>query len=255
MQFPIEIAIGSFKFNLHMVMETLGYFLGYRLFAFLRKRQVDVIDARNRIWIIVGAAAGGLVFSRLIGALEDPFAWAHSAHPILYLYASKTIVGGLLGGLLGVEVIKKIIGERSSSGDLFTYPLLFALALGRVGCFSMGVHEPTFGLPSSLPWAMDLGDGLRRHPVALYEILFLGFLAGLMLLLERRWRFRNGLRFQFFMIGYLAWRLGIECIKPSLHLWLGLGTIQIVCILGLAYYGRTIWQLLISPQKLLSNAA
>jgi hypothetical protein len=37
----------------------------------------------------------------------------------------------------------------------------------------MGVYEETYGLPSSLPWAMDLGDGIQRHPVALYEIIFL----------------------------------------------------------------------------------
>lgn len=254
MHFPIEIGIGSFKINAHLLFETLGYFLGYRLFSFLRKRQTDAIPDRNRVWIIIGAAAGGLIFSRLIGALENPAAWADSAHPFLYLYASKTIVGGLLGGLLGVEVIKKIIGERSSSGDLFTYPLMFALGLGRIGCFSMGVHEPTYGVPSNLPWAMDLGDGILRHPVALYEILFLGILAGVLLLLERRFTFRNGLRFQFFMIAYLIFRLLIEIIKPSLHLVWGLGTIQIVCILGLAYYGRTLWQLLTAPQKLLLHA-
>jgi phosphatidylglycerol---prolipoprotein diacylglyceryl transferase len=253
--FPIEVGIGSVKINAHLLMETMSYFLGYRLFAFLRKRQQDRIPDRNRVWIIIGAAAGGLIFSRLIGALEDPGAWAGSAHPFLFLYASKTIIGGLLGGLLGVELIKKIIGERSSSGDLFTYPLMFALAIGRLGCFSMGVHEPTFGIPSNMPWAMDLGDGIPRHPVALYEIVFLGLLAGLLLLLERRFSFRSGLRFQFFMIAYLLMRLCIEFIKPSLHIFLGLGTIQMVCILGLAYYGRTLWQLLTSPQKLLADVA
>lgn len=255
MHFPIEFGIGSFKIQAHLLFETLGYFLGYRLFAFLRKRQQDKIPDKNRVWIIIGAAAGGLVFSRLIGALEDPHAWAVSEHPFLYLYASKTIIGGLLGGLLGVEVIKKIIGEKSSSGDLFTYPLMFALGIGRIGCFSMGVYEPTFGIPSDLPWAMDLGDGIPRHPVALYEILFLGMLATLLLLLERRFQFRSGIRFQFFMIAYLLFRFCIEFIKPSQPIFLGFGTIQFVCILGLAYYGRTLWQMCTSPKKLLADVA
>jgi phosphatidylglycerol---prolipoprotein diacylglyceryl transferase len=240
---------------LHLLLETLSYFLGYRLFAFLRKRQPDRIADTNRVWIIIGAAAGGLVFSRLVGALEDPGAWAASKHPFLHLYASKTIIGGLLGGLLGVELMKKVIGEKSSSGDLFTYPLMLALAIGRVGCFSMGVYEPTYGVPSDLPWAMDLGDGIPRHPVALYEIVFLGMLALGLWLLERRFTFRSGMRFQFFMIAYLLMRLGIELVKPSLHYFWGLGTIQIVCILGLAYYGRTLFQIFFSPQKLLADAA
>ena len=255
MHFPIEIGIGSFKINAHLLFETLSYFLGYRLFAFLRKRQQDRIADTNRVWIIIGAAAGGLVFSRLIGALEDPAAWAASEHPFIFLYASKTIVGGLLGGLLGVELIKKIIGEKSSSGDLFTYPLMFALAIGRIGCFSMGIHEPTYGVPSDLPWAMDLGDGIPRHPVALYEIVILGLIATTLILLERRFSFRSGLRFQFFMIAYLLMRICIELIKPSVHVFMGLGTIQIVCILGLAYYGRTLWQIFTSPKKLLADVA
>lgn len=217
----------------------------------LRKRQTDQIPEQRRIWIIIGAAAGALVFSRLIGALEDPVAWWNSEHFWLHLYASKTIVGGLLGGLLGVELMKMAIGEKTSSGDLFTYPLIFAMFLGRIGCFSMGVHEPTFGIPSNLPWAMDLGDGILRHPTALYEMLFLALLGGGLLLLERKWHFKNGMRFQFFMISYLIFRFLVNFIKPDVVTFSGLATIQIVCILGLAYYGRTLYKLSFTPSKLL----
>ncbi len=251
LEFPVEIGLGSFKLNAHLLFETLGYFLGFRLFLRLRKKQTDQIPEQNRVWIIIGAAAGALIFSRLIGALEDPYSWWNSEHFWLHLYASKTIVGGLLGGLLGVEVMKKVIGEKTSSGDLFTYPLIFAMMLGRVGCFSMGVHEPTFGIPSELPWAMDLGDGILRHPTALYELLFLGALGGLLLLIEKKWQFKNGIRFQFFMIAYLIFRFLVNFIKPDVITFSGLATIQIVCLLGLAYYSRTLYKLSFTPSKLL----
>lgn len=68
---------------------------------------------------------------------------------------------------------KKMIGEKKSSGDLFVYPMLLALIIGRIGCFSMGVYEETYGIKTDLPWAMNLGDGIPRHPVTLYEIIFL----------------------------------------------------------------------------------
>ncbi len=239
--------------NLHFLFETLGYFLGFRLFVYLRKRKADPIPEGNRIWILIGAAAGGLLFSRLIGALEDPFVFFDRATPWLYYYTSKTVVGGLLGGLIGVELIKLAIGEKSSSGDLFAYPLMFAMAIGRIGCFSMGLKEPTYGEPSNLPWALDLGDGIPRHPLALYEIGILILMATVFLLLERRFTFKNGIRFQIFMIGYLIWRFSAEFIKPGIDYFGPFGTIQIVCILGLLYYGRTIFRMLFAQKKLLLN--
>ena len=47
-----------------------------------------------------------------------------------------------------------------------------------------GLPDRTYGTPTSLPWAVDLGDGVGRHPVQVYEsasmALFLAaWLAGL----------------------------------------------------------------------------
>ena len=80
-----------------------------------------------------------------------------SPNILVYFYSNKTIVGGLLGGLVGVELIKKLIKEKNASGDLFTYPLILAMIIGRIGCFSMGVYEETYGLPSSIA----MGDEFR----------------------------------------------------------------------------------------------
>ena len=33
-----------------------------------------------------------------------------------------------------------------------------AAGVGRIGCFLSGLPDGTYGLPSSLPWAIDLGD-------------------------------------------------------------------------------------------------
>ncbi len=163
---------------LHMVLETLSYFVGFRYFVYLRSKQGDNIDQSNRLWILIGATFGALLGTRILGLLEAGPKLFTVEKPLevwlLALFSSKTIVGGLLGGLLGVEGIKKIIGEKSSSGDLFTYPLILAMMIGRFGCFSMGVFEPTYGVETTFFTGMDLGDGLLRHPVALYEVLYLG---------------------------------------------------------------------------------
>jgi prolipoprotein diacylglyceryltransferase len=157
MQFPVHFGFGGFSISAHFVFETLAFIIGFRYFLYLRKKVEDPISEGNRIWILIAAAAGALIFSRLLGSLESPQAWFSSDHPLLHFYASKTIVGGLLGGLLCVEVTKYYLGVRTSSGDLFTYPLILAMMIGRIGCFSSGVYEPTYGVQSTLPWALDLG--------------------------------------------------------------------------------------------------
>ena len=249
MDFPLTFHIGPLSINAHLLFELLAFFIGFRYFLFLRKNQNDPINDENRIWIFIGAAAGALIGSRLLGALENPDWFFSGEKGILYYYQSKTIIGGLLGGLFGVELIKKWIGEKKSSGDLFVFPLILAMIIGRIGCFSMGVYEPTFGVESSLPWAMDLGDGLKRHPTALYEIVFLIALWSFILLIEKKWNFKNGSRFKIFLSAYLIYRLAIGFIQPGWKFTFGLGTLQIACIFGLIYY----WKIFVHPKHLLTK--
>jgi phosphatidylglycerol---prolipoprotein diacylglyceryl transferase len=253
MNFPVYFGMNEFRISAHTVFEVLAFMVGFRYFLWLRKRKADMISEPNRIWIIAGAAIGALLFSRLLGALENPAFFTSGNFSWLGLYASKTVVGGLLGGLIGVEIVKKIIGEKSSSGDLFTYPLILAIIIGRIGCFSSGLAEPTFGNPSKVFWAMDLGDGVPRHPVALYEIIFLLTTWILLRAVENRYTFEGGLLFKLFMISYLTFRLIIELIKPYQPVVLGISSIQMACIGGLIYYSGTITRLLISPTKILQQ--
>jgi prolipoprotein diacylglyceryltransferase len=53
--------------------------------------------------------------------------------------------------------------------DLLAVPLCAGIALGRVGCFLAGPADRTHASATALPWGVDHGDGIARHPVALYE--------------------------------------------------------------------------------------
>ena len=225
----------------------LSLFIGFRYYVYLKKVQGDHIDSSNRLWIVTGATLGSFIGSSLIGGLENPVGLMQSSNVFVYFYTNKTIVGGLLGGLLGVELIKKIISEPSSSGDLFTYPIILALIVGRIGCFSMGIYEETYGLPTSLPWGINLGDNILRHPVCLYEILFLIADWILIAQLNKKYTLQSGSMFKVFMISYLCFRLLLDFIKPHYTFSFGLSTIQLICVAGLIYYYRFI----VNPQKLL----
>lgn len=217
-------------------MEPVALFTGFRYFLFLRKRNGDPISQTNRTSILIAAIFGALFGSRLVGGLENPPAMLHARHILLYFYENKTVLGGFLGGLWAVELVKRYIGERQASGDLFVYPILLALIIGRLGCFSMGIYEETYGTPTSLPWGMYLGDGLRRHPVALYEIVFLIVLWVTIKKVDPLLAPEQGARFKVFLIAYCAFRLLLDFIKPHYTFPFGLSTIQLVSIAGLIYY-------------------
>ncbi len=217
----------------------LAYTIGYRLYVWQRARNQDLISDEGRMWIFLGAAAGALIGSHLLGILENP-SYLSQLNWQIWL-GNKTIVGGLLGGLIGVELTKKIIGVRSSSGDLMTYPLLFGLIIGRIGCHLAGLEDGTHGNPSSLPWAIDFGDGIPRHPVNLYEVIFLLLLALFIFQKEKKGPLPNGMRFKIFMVGYLLWRFSVEFIKPVWVLPIGISTIQVAVLGGLFYYWK-VWR-------------
>jgi len=135
-----------------------------------------------------------------------------------------------------VEVTKKLIGVRASSGDLFTFPLILGMMIGRVGCFFAGLEDNTYGRATDLPWGIDMGDGIHRHPTNIYEILWLGVIWLALIIIERKWKLRPGARFTIFMVLYLEFRFAIEFIKPAPQVFLGLTTIQLAAELGVFYY-------------------
>jgi prolipoprotein diacylglyceryltransferase len=236
MNFPVMLSLGESKFPLHGILEFAAYFIGFRYFLYLRKRQPDTINTSNRVWILIGAIFGSIVGSRIVGGLEDPGQIKIADNVFLYFYQNKTVLGGFLGGLWGVEIIKKVIKEKHSSGDLFTYPMILALVIGRIGCFSMGVYEETYGTATTFFTGMNLGDGQLRHPVALYEIVFLILLWIGLVQLEKKYQLAEGLRFKFFMIAYVVFRFFLDFVKPHYTFNFGLSTIQVTGAVGLLYY-------------------
>lgn len=224
----------------HPVFETLAYVSGYAVFRWLREHKGDIIEESQRWMVIAVAAIGALLGSRLLGLAEQwPIVLSalHSGHLVNLLLSpgGKTIVGGLLGGWIGVEVVKKLNGIHHRTGDLFVLPLCVGIAVGRLGCLFAGVADDTYGKATNLPWGVDLGDGISRHPVQLYEILFLSML---IFWFSRPGRWPEGARFRAFLTAYLGWRFFIDFLKPQ-PLLAGLNLIQWVSAAGFAVLAIT----------------
>lgn len=235
--FPFQFELFGNQYHYHYIFETLAFIIGVRLYYYYKKGIVDQISDENRLWIMLGAMFGALIGSRVVAVLETPEVINHLTFSILY--QSKTIVGGLLGGLFGVELIKKIIGVNIASGDIYVIPILVALMIGRIGCFSMGIDEPTYGVPTHFFMGMDLGDGILRHPIMLYEMIYLLLLIFLFNSLKHK-ELINGDRFKLFMVLYFLFRFLIEFIKPYQSLFLNLSSIHWSALFIFIYYYRFI---------------
>lgn len=155
-----------------------------------------------------GAFCGGFLGAKL------PFALLHPAGPLaLAAWAAdgRTILGGLVGGYAGVEAAKAFSGVTVKTGDGFAVPVAAAVGVGRLSCF---FAKCCYGAPTALPWGMDFGDGLRRHPAQLYETAFHLGAAVVLASLRRRGLFPRQL-VKLYILAYLGYRFLSEFIRPE----------------------------------------
>jgi phosphatidylglycerol---prolipoprotein diacylglyceryl transferase len=228
----------------HFIFEMLAYATGFRYYLYLRQHLGDTIIDDQRIGVIIGGIMGAAVFSKTLGFLEHPQLFALAYDNIMYIFASKTIVGGLIGGVIGVEITKKILKIKSSTGDLFCFPIIAGMMIGRLGCFFAGSDDGTWGYQTDWITGMDGGDGVIRHPMPLYEIVILATIWLTLRKIKHKVNGPDGVLFQIFMVSYLSWRLIAEFFKPTYVIDpIGLSAIQISCTLGLLYYHKTILSL------------
>jgi prolipoprotein diacylglyceryltransferase len=237
--FPVLIPVGPLRLHPHTLFDLLAYSIGFRLFLRQRRRFGDTIDTRARWTVVAAAVFGAAIGSKVFFWFEDPYeTLAHWNDPV-FLLGGKTIVGGLIGGLIAVEFEKRRVGLTRRTGDLFAMPLAAGIAIGRIGCFLSGLPDRTYGTPSNLPWAIDFGDGIPRHPTQLYESIAMAIAAVFLARLTRR-AHREGDVFKLFMTMYFALRLVVDAVKPEVRILLGLSSLQWASVAVLLYYGEDV---------------
>lgn len=240
MTFPVYLDFFGLRLHPHIVFEGVGYFIGARLyFRSRRNPREPALPFEQTLWLLVGCIFGAWAGSKLLAWAESPLHYAAllRTDPSALL-GGKTIVGGLLGGWAGVELAKTRLCLTRSTGDAFVWPLAIGTALGRIGCFLTGLDDRTYGTATSLPWAVDFGDGVPRHPTQLYESAFVLTLAVALhaTVAARRTgpSLPSGALFRLYLAGYFAFRFVVEFIKPRETPFLALSAIQLASLLGVA---------------------
>jgi phosphatidylglycerol---prolipoprotein diacylglyceryl transferase len=208
---------------------ALAAFLVTRHFV-PRPASLAVLPWWKRAVLAVGGFIGGALGAKLPFVLDSG---AGLFTNLVWLQDGKTITTGLIGAYLGVEIAKLALEVRVKTGDTFALPLAVALAIGRWGCFCNGC---CYGVATDLPWGVDFGDGLRRHPTQVYESLFHLLMAFLLLHLMAR-DLLPCQRLKLYLIAYALYRFATEYIRPEPPGPVGLTFYQwvaLVMVLGLA---------------------
>lgn len=210
----------------------LSAFLGARWVYAYRRGSVEALARQTAPGYFLSLAAGAAIGAWAVGSLNT----LRASVPAL----SHSIAGALAGGIIAVEIWKWLRGVRLSTGGPFVIPLTLGIVVGRWGCLFAGLPDQTYGIPTTLPWGVDLGDGIARHPVQIYESLSMAAFLGMYwraLLREQPWATAHG--FHYFAMAYAVQRFAWEFLKPYTTVVGPLNVFHLLMI-GLAIYA-SLW--------------
>lgn len=149
---------------------------------------------------------------------------------------ARSIAGAMFGAIVAVELSKRYRRRSGRTAALYALPLALGIAVGRIGCFLAGLDDFTYGTPTDLPWGVDFGDGVSRHPVQLYEsgvMLVFALVYFTTLLLRNSFALTHG--FALLALVYGLERFTLEFFKPYAAPIFGLTVFQLIAICLIVY--------------------
>lgn len=218
---------------IHFIFDLLALASGVLVSLWFRRkagleRPTGITQQDQHHYYLLALLFGLVVGSTLFGTLNLHLAGQGGL--------AKSMLGGIFGAILAAETFKHFAGIRQSTGLYFVPGLIMLIAVGRIGCFLAGLPDFTYGIETRLPWGVDFGDGIRRHPVQLYETLTMfAFLAVLLISYPRQPLFWQRHGFYVFVLVYAGQRFAWEFLKPYPPVIAGLNLFHWISLALLVY--------------------
>jgi prolipoprotein diacylglyceryl transferase len=212
---PVLFSIGVVAVSSYAVFMTLAVVVGALLF-WRETRLQQKSFGENTIYLPLAALVGGALGAKLPMVILYWRTIVAHFPDLTILLSGRSITGGMIGGVVAVIVVRRKLKITARTGDLFVPAIAAGVAIGRIGCFLRGC---CYGTPTTLPWGVNFGDGVARHPTQLYEALFVLVLLALAYIALRRRPNPPGMVFAAFMISYFSFRFLIEFIRVEDVFW------------------------------------
>ncbi|KQS08352.1 prolipoprotein diacylglyceryl transferase [Curtobacterium sp. Leaf183] len=174
------------------------------------------------IWAVPFGIVGGRLF-HVFTHVSDYFGPGRDPLSFLYIWeGGLAIFGALILGSVGAYFGCRQVGLRFTAFlDAVAPAMLLAQAFGRLGNY---FNHELFGMPTSLPWGLQiessnaayptgLPEGTLFHPTFLYEIIWnvIGF--AVIMLIDRKFQLQWGRVLSLYLIWYGIGRSVLESIR------------------------------------------
>ncbi|SOC86644.1 Prolipoprotein diacylglyceryl transferase [Curtobacterium sp. 314Chir4.1] len=174
------------------------------------------------IWAVPAGIIGGRLF-HVFTHVSDYFGPGRDPLSFLYIWeGGLAIFGALILGSVGAYIGCRQVGLRFTAFiDAVVPGVLLAQAFGRLGNY---FNHELFGMPTSLPWGLQiessnpafpkgLPEGTLFHPTFLYEIIWNVVGVVVILLLDKKFRLQWGKVLSLYLIWYGVGRSVLESIR------------------------------------------
>ena len=218
---PVALDLGFAQIHWYGLMYLCAFISAWALGNYRAKQpgsgwskdQVSDVLFYGALGVILGGRIGYILFYNFDKFIDNP------AIIIRIWEGGMSFHGGLIGVIIGVYLFAKKSGKTYFEVNDFVAPMVpLGLGFGRLGNF---INKELWGRPveSAIPWAMDYGDFIARHPSSLYQALTEGILLFIIL-----WLFSSGKKPRMsvsglFLLSYGSFRFITEFYRePDAHL-------------------------------------
>lgn len=262
-----SIDLGMFRIHFYALFILTGIVIATALADWKLSRRGAPKGAM--LDIALWAVPFGIIGGRIFHVITHPNDYFFEGADLLAVFriweGGLAIYGAVSLGAVGVYLGTRQLGLRFwSVADAIAPGLLIAQGIGRIGNY---FNQELFGLPTTLPWGLQipssnpaypvgLPDGLLFHPTFAYEMIWNLTGAAVLLILASRLKLQWGRVFGLYLVIYSLGRIWVEAIRidPSeiilglrINIWSALIGLSIGIIIFLVQKRRhpglepTIW--------------
>ena len=199
------------------------------------------------VLIYLAALAGAFLGAKLVYLGAEGWQHWHDANRWVILATGKSILGGLLGGYLAVELAKKFLKYDGITGDWFAVITPVGIMFGRIGCM---MHGCCLGRVCEKNWfTLDDENGIARWPASQMEFIFNALMLGVILFLRRK-RLFAGQHFHLYLMAYGIFRFFHEFLRDTPPMLGAISGYQIAALATAALGAIGFWRRRIKRQSL-----
>jgi len=218
------IDVGPFRVHFYALFILTGIVIATILADLRLKRRGT--PAGTFLDIALWAVPLGILGGRFFHVLTHPRDYFYQGADLLDVFkiweGGLAIYGALILGAVGVLIGARKAGVRFLSvADAVAPGILLAQGIGRLGNY---FNQELFGLPTELPWGLEipannpaypngLPEGLTFHPTFLYEMIWNITGAIALIWLGNKLKLQWGKIFALYLIVYSTGRVWIESIR------------------------------------------